>query len=322
MYAIDPILHINEKANPLNPIRISLIKDYLLSDPGFYSFKDTVISVQIDTLKKELTPIDKFSIPSQLLKTLINFRINSFISYLSFKHFVQNESKQEFYKAWLKEKELQKLSIQTDSLRKNYSIASAEQKLLISSQILKGEEKTNALNEEIPSMYEKARDLEDQYWQRASLDQISKFQQKIKLYKDSIAQIKAMQVKQVASKGKESSDTLTLFIPPPKVADKKAAVPVGIVYKIQIGAYKGKIPESANKLIKKLSMIRKVENYVDDKGLKIYTTGNLRLYPEAVTMLSQVKQEGIKTAIINAYQNGKKITVIEARKLNHETSHE
>jgi len=100
--------------------------------------------------------------------------------------------------------------------------------------------------------------------------------------------------------------------------EKKAVVPGGIIYKIQIGAYKGKIPESANKLIKKISMIRKVENYIDDKGLKIYTTGNLRLFSEAVTMLSQVKQEGIKTAVINAYQNGKKITVMEARKLNHE----
>jgi len=35
-------------------------------------------------------------------------------------------------------------------------------------------------------------------------------------------------------------------------------------------------------------------------------------------MLSQVKQEGIKTAVINAYQNGKKIPVMEARKLNNE----
>jgi hypothetical protein len=95
-------------------------------------------------------------------------------------------------------------------------------------------------------------------------------------------------------------------------------VPTGIIYKIQIGAYKGKIPETSNKLIKKLSIIRKVENFVDEKGFKVYTTGNLRLYPEAETMLSQVKQEGVKNAVITAYQNGKKIPVTEARKLNNE----
>ena len=318
LYAVNLLLHKNDLGNALNFVKISLINDYMLSDPGNYFSKDTVITRQNDTLKKESKQNEIFSIPSQLLKIPINFRINSFISYHSFNHFVQNESREMFYNAWLKEKELQKLSIQTDSLRKEYSIASSEQKLVISSQILKDEEKSIALNEEIPAMYEKARDLEDNYWQTASLDQISKFQKKIKLYKDSIAQIEGMQVKQQASPGKEYTDTLTLFIPSPKTAEKKAVVSGGISYKIQIGAYKGKIPESANKLIKKISMIRKVENYIDDKGLKIYTTGNLRLYPEALTMLSQVKQEGIKTAVINAYQNGKKITVMEARKLNHE----
>ena len=318
LYAVNPLLPKNEQGNALNPVNISLINNYLLSDPGLYFFKDTVITSQNDTLKKDSTDNEIFSIPSQLLKTPINFRINSFVSYLNFNHFVQNESKKVFYNAWLKEKELQKLSIQTDSLRKEYSIASSEQKIIISSQILKDEEKSSALNEEIMSMYQKARDLEDHYWQTASPDEITNFQHKIKLYKDSITQIEDLQDKQEASPSSESSDTLTLFIPSPKAVEKKAVVPGGIIYKIQIGAYKGKIPESANKLIKKISMIRKVENYIDDKGLKIYTTGNLRLFSEAVTMLSQVKQEGIKTAVINAYQNGKKITVMEARKLNHE----
>ena len=167
-------------------------------------------------------------------------------------------------------------------------------------------------------MYQKVREEEDRYWQTASPDQIVKFQQKINLYKDSIAQIADMQRKQESNARSAIDDNSTLYKPPTKTAEKKDIVNGGILYKIQIGAYKGKIPESANKLIKKLSIIRKVENHVDNKGLKTYTTGNLRLYQEAVTMLSQVKQEGMKTAVITAYQNGKKITVMEARKLNNE----
>ena len=48
---------------------------------------------------------------------------------------------------------------------------------------------------------------------------------------------------------------------------------------------------------------------MDEKGVKIYTTGNLRLYPEAVTMLNQVKQEGIKNAVISRLSEREKNTV-------------
>ena len=318
LYAFNPLLHKNEQENSLNPVTNPYINIYRESDIGFYSIKDTIISGQSDTLRTKSTLKEEFLIPTHLLKIPINFRINSFISYLNFNHFVQNDSKKVFFYAWLKEKELQKLSILTDSLRKAYANASWQQKEIISSQILKSEEKSIVLNEEIPAMYQKARDEEDLYWQKASMDQISNFQKKIKLYNDSIIQIAQLKGKKIASKASEIPDTLTLYLPSPKTPEKKVVVTGGIVYKIQIGAYKGKIPDSANRLIKKLSTIRKVDNYVDDKGLKIYTTGNLKLYPEAVTMLSQVKQEGIKTAVISAYRNGKKITVAEARKLNKE----
>lgn len=318
LHALNPLLHKSEKDNTLNPVNIGGINDYNVSDTYYYSSKDTITTGQIDTGKIESTQIDKFYIPNQLSKTPINFRINSFISYLNFNNFVHNESKKMFFQAWLKEKELQKLLVQTDSLRKAYSNTSSEQKEKISLQILLAEEKSIALNDEITEMYQKARDEEDRYWQAASLDEIAKFQEKTRIYKDSIRQIAVMQSNQEATDRSAIHDTLTLYNQSPKIIEKKTILTGGILYKIQIGAYKGKIPESANKLIKKLSTIRKVENHVDVKGLKIYTTGNLRLYAEAVIMLSQVKQEGMKTAVITAYQNGKKITVTEARKLNIE----
>ena len=307
----------NETSNQLNTENIGRKNDYKGTDMNYYFSKDTVLTGQSVIGKMESSHNEKFSIPPDLEKIPINFTINSTISYLSFKHFVGNESKKLFFQAWLKEIELQKLSVQTDSLRKAYSVASTDQKEGIAEQIIKAEKQTIDLNGEIPDMYQKAREEEDRFWLTASPDEISKFQEKIKLYKDSIGHIAGTQIKQEAISS-EIADTINLYKPSAKSAEKKVVVPAGIIYKIQIGAYKGKIPESSSKLIKKISIIRKVENYVDDKGMKIYTTGNLRLYPEAVTMLSQVKQEGIKNAVINAYQNGKKITVVQARKLNKE----
>ena len=67
-------------------------------------------------------------------------------------------------------------------------------------------------------------------------------------------------------------------------------------------------------MIKKLSVIRKVENYTDEKGVKIFTTGNLKVYQEAVTLQNQVKQEGVKNPVIIAFEKGKKIELNTAKK--------
>ena len=308
---------INEKTDQLNPENIAIQNDYKVSDATCNFSKDTVLKGKNELGKTESPQNNQFSVPLEVANKPINFTINSTISYLSFNDFVNNGSKKLFFQAWLKEIELLKLSGQTDSLRKAYGLAASDQKEVIAEKIINAEKQTMAFNAEIPEMYQKAREEENRYWQSASPDKINKFHEKINLLKDSIAKVATLQTGQESAQA-QISDTLTLYKPSPKSEENKAAVPGGIVYKIQIGAFKGKIPEASNRLIKKISIIRKVENYLDVNGLKVYTTGNLRLYAEAVKMLSQVKQEGIKNAVINAYQNGKKITVVEARKLNKE----
>lgn len=277
---------------------------------SFRVLNDTVVNRQNDAQ----TVIDRMNVPTDLLKAVINFQVNSYIYYLNIQHFVNENAKKSFIEGWLKEKELQRLSLHADSLRKAYLTASDEQREKISAEIIKSEQEIITLNEQIPAFYEKAREEEDLYWQSSSMDEINKFQQKISRYGDSITQRSQQAVQTTVP------DTITLYLPTKSIKEPEpqATVTSGIIYKIQIGAYKGKIPDTANKLIKKISLIRKVENTVDDKGMKVYTTGNLRTYAEAETMLSQVKQEGIKNAVITAYQNGKKITVPEARKLNNE----
>lgn len=256
------------------------------------------------------------AIPEQVKNEVINFQINSEISYFSFSHFVKDESKQLFYKAWTKETEVSRLSKQTDSLRNSYANSSDAQKEKITGQILSAERQTMALNDEIPTLYEKAREIENQYWQAASGDEKSKFQEKIRLFQDSIQKSITQQAQQIIS-SQTLPDTITFYR-----ADQKAVVneapATSVVYKIQVAAFKTKLPETTAKAIKKLGMLRKVESYKDEKGITVYTTGNLKTYQEAVTLQSQVKLEGIKNATISAYNNGKRITPEEARKLNNE----
>jgi len=267
-------------------------------------------SLVVDTLKPVAV------IPEQAQNETINFQINSEISYFSFSHFIKTESKQLFYKAWMKEKEVSRLSQQTDSLRNSYANSSDAQKEKITGQILSAERQTLALNDEIPALYEKAREIENQYWQTASGDEKSKFQEKIRLFQDSIQKSITQQTQQIAS-SQTLPDTITFYR-----ADQKAVVnevpATAVVYKIQVAAFKTKLPETTAKAIKKLGVLRKVESYKDEKGITVYTTGNLKTYQEAVTLQSQVKLEGIKNATIAAYNNGKRITPEEARKLNNE----
>lgn len=275
-------------------------------------------TVKIKTNTSEIASKDELIIPEELKKKSIDFQINSDISYFNINHFVNNDSKMLFIQAWQKENEVKKLYTKTDSLRNIYANSSDERKQEISSLILKAEQQTIALNEEIPSLYEKARNEENQYWQAATPELILAFQKKIQLYSDSIKQVKEIKTENKAL-SEAVPDTITFYEAKQKEIAKEVA-PTGIVYKIQVGAFKNKMPESAAKAIKKLSILRKVENYKDEKGVKIYTTGNLKSYKEAFTMLSQVKHEGIKNATITAYQNGKRIDLNDARKLTNETA--
>lgn len=277
---------------------------------NFQLLNDTILSGQN---KPDLT---SSFIPEKAKNETINFQVNSEISYLSFSHFVKNSSKQLFLSAWTKEKDARKLSNKTDSLRKAYANAPDDQKEKIAAKILEGEKMMMSLNEEIPGLYEKARDEENLYWQTAPGDEKTKFLGKIRSFRDSIRRAADL-LNDQSSINTTVPDTITFFKAGKKAADRAEPVQA-IVYKIQVGAFKGKMPDTAAKAIKKLGLLRKVESYKDEKGITVYTTGNLKTYQEALTLQGQVKLEGIKNAIIAAYNSGKRITLDEARKTNNE----
>lgn len=284
----------------------------------FIGFNDQKTIISGDTINTPNSNIHSdIAIPKELADKTIGFQVNSNIVYLNIRQFRNDGSKKMFVQAWTKEKELSQLVLATDSLRKVYSNVSDDQKEGLAVKILQNEQRAIELNEEIPTFYEKIIKLENDYWQSAPPDELSKFQQAINVYKDSLQQATDAQNKKSVEEAELIADTISIFQPNEKI-DLKTENSPSVSYKIQIGAYKGKVPDSSAKLIKKLSLIRKIEKNKDEKGVTVYTTGNLKAYQEAVTMQNQVKQEGVKNATIIAFQNGKKISIDEARKINKE----
>ncbi len=88
----------------------------------------------------------------------------------------------------------------------------------------------------------------------------------------------------------------------------------GIVFKLQIGAFKEEVPlEIANKFLKIAG--KGIKYYKDDNGLTIYTVGSFKTYEEASQSKAEVAAADLTDTFITAYRSGKKIPVDEAKAL-------
>ena len=98
-------------------------------------------------------------------------------------------------------------------------------------------------------------------------------------------------------------------------ASNTMIVDSGIVFKVQIGAFKEEVPLAiANKFLKIARM--GVKNYKDANGLTIYTVGTFKSYAEANSVKADVvATANITDAFIVAYKDGIKISVEEAKTL-------
>ncbi len=266
---------------------------------------------KVDTLEKQ-KPI-QIEIPAGLEDSLINFQVNSSIKYLKIDQFKNPKSLQAFIQAWQDEQELKQVLIKTNNLRDKYHSALADEKEDIANKILTLEKETYSKNQAINEQYFEARKREINYWEQAGQEDIQSFIQKIKAMEDSIWQAhEAERIKKLeAQKPVVLPDSLVKNLLPdePETADN------GVTYKIQIGAYSKTPPDWVQRLFKKLSVIRRIDQYTDENGVTVYTVGELKSYDDALQMQSQVRTEGVKDAFIAAYKNGKRIPVKEARSI-------
>jgi hypothetical protein len=247
-------------------------------------------------------------------KERINFNVNSEISYLSLSNFKTDEGKTFFVEGTNKEKELKKVMIRTEILRDKYKSApSRAEKDSIGQVILSLESEAYDLKNSTKQFFMQAKNAESSYWSNASQEETESF----------IKELNIASTKMGEQKAADTIDNSEILIPPILIQDKEIKNEnsntrgSGITYKIQLGAYSKGIPNSQKAVFNKISILRKVENYTDENGVVVYTTGNLNSYDDAVVMQKQIQQEGIKDPIIAAYLNGKRITLEKAKEIDN-----
>ncbi|MEZ5104147.1 MAG: hypothetical protein R2757_06610 [Draconibacterium sp.] len=269
---------------------------------------------QDSTFAEKMPEPDAVSVIEAPADPQINFSINSEITYKLLSQFKTEEGRELFKSATEKQKQLDKNLKTLDFLRGKYaSTYERSKKDSIGEQILNLENYTYELKGETNQMMMQSKSLENEYWQNASDDEIQKFR------------IESTKIEEAPTTAKITyaieQDNSEPVIPEILVKDAKPESPTSksdnsdLVYKIQVGAYSRGIPSYKKSLFNKISLIRKIDNYTDEKGVVVYTTGNLTRFEDALVMQKQVRQEGIDDAFIVPYLQGKRITLEQAKEI-------
>ncbi|MFW5756386.1 MAG: SPOR domain-containing protein, partial [Tangfeifania sp.] len=209
-----------------------------------------------------------------------------------------------------------------DELRDEYrNTDDAEKKAETGEQILTLENESYELREEATQLFSESRESENRYWQQAGRVAVHNFLVEL----DKMQRVLYPETAREETKTVENDTSLMIAaydlfnipgIENPRTQEKDQENE--LIYKIQIGAYSRGLPAYVERLYKKLSFIRKIENYTDEDGVVVYTTGNLKNLEDAIKMQNQVKQEGVEDAFVVPYFKGKRITLEEAKKLEAE----
>ncbi len=245
----------------------------------------------------------------------IVFNVNSEITYISVSNFKTTEGKIYFEQGNRKQKELNEIVENTEKLREKYSTSQyRSEKDSIGRQILELESDAYDLRYVVKELFLQAKTAENGYWQNASPNETSDFKRELLVLAEEARKKTSLEINKPVPVSE-------IVIPPALIENQVVESPQakpstsGVVYKIQLGAYSRGIPNNLKPVYNKISIIRKVENYTDENGVVVYTTGNLTNYEDAVLMQNQVKQEGINVPIIAAYLNGKRITLKQAKEI-------
>lgn len=322
----------NKDSQPINNQKDSIASNKKLnvtSEINTVSYPDSNVfstsqenneNININTI----TNIDSisFPIPDALQDSIINFNISSDISYLNIKQFKTEKGKIHFIEGYRNFLTLSEKIIITEDLRKKYEITeSFEERSKISTKVLELENEIYELKKATDLQYNKSRDAEIQYWMNKDLSEI----QMLKKENDSILNIEIDRIRNIMKSEKEefvttenfvnieSIDNDTTNIISDILKNEEKISSNGIIYKIQIGAFKTELPPASKALFKKLSVLRKIDNYTDDKGVTYYTIGEVINFKDAVKLQDQIRKESVKDAFIIIFKDGKKLSYSEAK---------
>ncbi|MCG6189896.1 hypothetical protein K5G00_20880 [Maribellus maritimus] len=250
----------------------------------------------------------------------VEFIVNSRITYYNTSHFQTEDGRAFFNESHQKQQRLDSILTKTDELREQYLQAnSAVLKDALGKKIVTLETESYPLQQEITNLLLQAQKRELEYWNKASENEIETFVEKVKNEKkyhetetpeapETIMEADTSFINPEIFLSEEKNDIL---LEEPEQKDE-------LIYRIQIGAYSRGLPTYVERLYKKLAVLRKIDNYTDDRGVVVYTTGKLTNLEDAVKMQKQVRQEGVEDAFVVPYFNGKRITLEEAKKIESE----
>ena len=303
------------ESEPFNPvIDETVIAAEFPDSTQFNTVNDSVMmdSLVADSIVPEPEIIEET--PS-ILSEPINFVVNAEITYPDTSFFKTKKGLILYTEGTVKQEELEQTISNTDELRKQYgSTTSYSERQTLGKQILDKETSIFQLHTATEELLLKSQQEENSYWQSASFEEIQEFRNQADEYL-------AAYNSQLAPK---KPDTIILAAPSvapitrTKSSETDETTEDELIYKIQLGAYSRGLPAYVKRLFDKLSYIRKIENYTDEKGIVVYTTGNLTNYDDAVKMQEQVRREGVEDAYVVPYFNGKRITLSEAKEIEND----
>jgi hypothetical protein len=253
-------------------------------------------------------------VPVALKDSIIHFQVNAVISYNKISQFKFDSSKEAFIKGWLIEQEMQNKLDKLSGLRKEYGTLAGPAQDSLVDRILKLEQETYQMNQKARNEYQEANLKEAEYWDKAGALEVEDLRREVSRIQDSIKTASAEKI------SKQAEEKILIILPSTAaVADTANTVkpePANeVIYKIQIGSYRNAPPGWVQGQFKKLAVIRRIDQHVDEKGVTIYTVGEMKSYDDALQMQKQIRMEGIKNAFVAAYQNNKRISLDEAKKL-------
>lgn len=246
----------------------------------------------------------------------IRFQVNPQVTYLTEDLFQVAEARDAWRNGTEKEAELNELLHSLALWREQYQkTGNPQERDKIATQIIQGERHSLGLRAESEQLIHKARMLEQAWWADADYEVYQKYLR----INDSLVRL-------------EESIRLASLPPPPvigeAVAEEEPAVEAesageqkehhGLVYKVQLGSFQGKIPARTQALFDKISKIRTIDTFENEEGATVYTTGNMKTFTDGLALQNQVRLEGVNDAFVIAILDGKRIPLPDAKRLSGE----
>ncbi|WP_297099958.1 hypothetical protein [uncultured Draconibacterium sp.] len=298
-----------ESFNPV--IGEAVIASEIMDSTEVFAANDSVLvdSTITDSIIPEPEVIEE---PAEVLPEPINFVVNAEITYPDTTFFKTKKGLKLYTEGTAKQEELEQTISNTDELRKKYgATTSYTERQTLGKQILDKETSIFQLRAAAEELLLQSQQEENTFWQDASYEEIEAF------HKQADEYLAAYNSQSTPAK----PDSIILVAPSiapvtrTTTSETDETTEDELIYKIQLGAYSRGLPAYVKRLFDKLSYIRKIENYTDENGIVVYTTGNLTNYDDAVKMQEQVRREGVEDAYVVPYFNGKRITLSEAKEI-------